>query len=231
MKKACLFIFLLCSSLSVNGYQHLLFYRNGFLPQEKEAIFDSAMKKLGEKSKAQKINIVQPEAKEFVEKYDLKCAPMPFVLVVANNGAITGSFACDWSEEELINAIVSPAMEETLKALQANKLVFILISNKKAEHPDITFKGVEDFVADPKYADATAIVHLDLSDPKEEKLLKQFQIDLSSKKSTVIFLSPPGDSVGKFEGSVTKEELVKSYECASSGCCPGGCCPGGCCPK
>lgn len=226
-------LFLICCSvcvpLSAKNYQYLLFYRNGFLPKEKEAVFDKAISAFGEKAESKKINIVAPEAKELIEKYDLRCAPMPFILVVGNNGAITGSFACDWSEEELKNAMVSPKMEETLKALEENKLVFLLISNPKAEAVEKPFQGVFDFVSDPKFSSAAATVHIDITSLSESALLKQFEVDLSSRENIVIFLAPPGDCVGKFKGNVTKEALLKALEAACSGCCPSGCCSGGCC--
>ena len=45
-------------------------------------------------------------------------------------------------------------------------------------------------------------------------------------------MAPPGTVVGKFDGAVTKNELVAKLASAQSACGPGGKCgPGGCGPK
>ena len=195
-----------------------------------EVVFDEAMKKTGEQSRAIKIDTQNKNEKAFIDKFELGCAPTPFVLVLAPNGAITGGFPVQFSEEDLLNAFASPAIEQTLKALQERKLVFLTIQGAHTAHNNAALAGINDFKSDSRFSSATVVVILDPLDKREEKFLRQLQIDPNVREATTILLAPPGQAVGKFMGPTNKEQLTKALEKAVSGCCPDGCCPGGCCP-
>ena len=93
-------------------------------------------------------------------------------------------------------------------------------------------KGVRNFKADARFAQATDIVMLDPTDTSEASFLKDLQIDPKTEAAVTVFLAPPGAPVGMYEGATSKDELVATLQKASSACAPGGVCgPEGCPPK
>lgn len=212
-------------------YLFVFLYKDAVPASKKmETVFDEALRTIGEKGLSIKIDTQNKSNQFFIDQFDLSCAPIPFVLVLAPNGAITGGFPSSFSEIDLLNAFASPAMEQTLKALQERKMVFLAIQNAKTAHNKEALSGVNDFKSDPRFSKATALVMLDPSDEREAKFIKQLQVDPHMREATTIFLAPPGQTVGKFVGPTTNEQLTKALEKAVSGCCEPGCCPGGCCP-
>ena len=194
--------------------------------------FDTAVAKLGEAVQWIAINRSAPSESEFVEKYGLKAAPMPLVLSFAPNGAIVGGFlGARLTEQQLLDALASPVMQACLKALQDRKLVFLCAQNGTTKSNDTAMKGVNEFKADERFAEATEIVKVDPSDAAEKKFLTQLQIDPKVDQATTVFLAPPGAIVGKFSGATDKLQLVATLQKASSGCGAGGCGPKGCGPK
>jgi hypothetical protein len=75
-------------------------------------------------------------------------------------------------------------------------------------------------------------VAIDPADPAEASFLRDLQVDPRANTSVTVLLAPPGSVVGKFDGAVTKEQLVAKLQTAQSNPCAGGKCgPGGCGPK
>src|SRR3972149_3549031 len=52
-------------------------------------------------------------------------APMPLVLCLAPNGAITGAFTKQFTQDAVDKALVTPAMTAYMKALQDDKIVVV----------------------------------------------------------------------------------------------------------
>jgi hypothetical protein len=173
------------------------------------------------------IRASDPAEKPLIDHWALSRSPMPLVLAVAPNGAVTGGFAIQASEQELAAAIVSPGTAACLRANQAKKLVLLCVHHPRT--PDVP-AGVQAFQTDPEYGPVTEVVHIRADDPAEASLLTQLQIKPAAATQTV-FLAPPGSKVGVYPATVTKQQLVAGLKATQSGCCPGGVCgPGGCCP-
>jgi hypothetical protein len=174
------------------------------------------------------VKATDPAEKALVDRFGVSRAPLPLVLALAPNGAVTGGFPLKLTEQQVAQAFVSPAQAASLKALQARKLVLLCVLPGAGAAPP---QGVRDFVADPQYRTAAEVVTVAAGDPAEATFLKQLQVEAHAAAVTVL-LAPPGPALGTFTGAVTKEQLVEKLKAARSGCCPGGCCPGGCCgPK
>ena len=192
-------------------------------------VFNKTMEKLGEQSKSIKINVNDPSDKFIIEKFNLKRSPMPFVLVLAPNGAVTGGFP-SFTEEQLEGSITSPGAAGCLKALQERKLVLLCLQNGQTVNNEAALKGVIEFKADPRFSNAAEIIAIDPSNEKEQKFLSQLALDTQSIQATTVLISPPAEVVGVYQGPITKNQLVFDLQKAASGCCgPGGCCPGGQC--
>ena len=166
--------------------------------------------------------------KALVDKFGVSRAPLPLVLAVAPNGAITGGFPQKVTEAQLAGAFVGPSMAAGLKALQDRKLVLLCVQSRHQAVP----AGVREFAADDQYKAATVVVTMDPADAAEARHLKDLSVDADRDVPATLLLAPPGHILGKFDATVTRGQLIEKLK-SSQSCCPGGKCgPGGCCgPK
>ena len=194
------------------------------------SVFDKAMAKATDRANAVVVSVTDPAEKKIVEEYDLERAPMPLVLAIAPNGAITGGFPTKFSEQDLLSAFATPATEQCMKLLQDGKLIFLCVQNEQTKMNDEAMQGVKSFVADERFRDAAEIIKLDPTNEAEKSFLKDLQIDAAVKTATTVFLAPPGAPIAIYEGQTTKDQLLAELQKAGS-CGPGGVCgPGGCAP-
>ena len=195
-------------------------------------VFQSAMSKFADRADSVPVNISDPVEKSVVARFGVDRAPLPLVLALAPNGAVTKGFPVKFNEKQLFQAFVSPCTAGCLKGLQARKLVFLCVQSRSSQSPQLSLQqGVADFAADARFAQATEIVAVDPADPAETSFLQELQVDPRTSQTTV-FLAPPGSVVAKFQGPVTKEQLVAKLQAAQSNPCAGGKCgPGGCGPR
>ena len=197
-----------------------------------QQVFHRAMEKVADRANSVEIDITDESEKAIVDKFDVDRAPMPLVLAVAPNGAITGGFPTKFEEQQLLDAFATPCTASCMKSLQDSKLVLVCIQNATTELNDEAMQGVRDLKADSQLGNFTEVVKLDPADPAEAGLLKDLDVSPDTKKATTVFLAPPGVAIGKYEGATTKDEFVEMLQKASSACGPGGTCgPGGCKPK
>jgi len=194
------------------------------------AVLEDMMKEVADKADSVEVNVTASSEKAIVDKFGLDRAPMPLVLAIAPNGAITGGFPTEVDKQKLLDAFASPCTAECMMQLQENKLVFVCVQNGGTKLNDDALKGVREFKADTRFAQATEIVMLDPKDGAEASFLKELQIDATTDTAVTVFLAPPGTPVAMYEGATNKDELVAILEKASSACGPGGCGPGGCGP-
>jgi hypothetical protein len=196
-------------------------------------VYDKAMEKLTDRAQAVGVNITDASESAIVDKFDLSRAPMPLVLAIAPNGAITGGFPTKFEEQQLLDAFATPGTQKVMKSLQDGKLVFVCVQNDKTKSNDAAMQGVRDFKSDARFASATEIITLDPADKKEATFLTDLKVPADTAEAVTVFVAPPGRAIGKFEGATNKDALVELISKASSGCgCgPGGCGSGGCCPK
>jgi hypothetical protein len=194
-------------------------------------VFDTATEKMTDRAHRVAVNIADAAERAIVAKFDLERAPMPLVLAVAPNGAITGGFPGKFEEQQLREAFVSPSTEKCMKSLQDGKLVFLCVQNAKTKSNVAAMKGVGDFKADQRFGHATTVITLDPADKKEARFLADLQVPPETAEAVTVFLAPPGRAVGKYDGATAKQTLVDALGKVNTGCGPGGCGPGGCCPK
>ena len=195
------------------------------------AVLEEVMEEVAEKADSVEVNVTASSEKAIVDKFGLDRAPMPLILAIAPNGAITGGFPTKVEKQKLLDAFASRGTEKCMKQLQDNRLVFLCVQNGNTELNDEALKGVRDFKADARFAQATEIIMLDPTDTAEARFLEDLQVDAKTETAVTIFLAPPGMPVAMYEGATNKDELVATLQKASSACGPGGCGPGGCGPS
>ena len=194
------------------------------------SVLQEAIKEVTDRADSVEVDVTAPSEEGIVKKYDLDRAPMPLILALAPNGAVTGGFPTKVEKEQLLASFASPCTEKCMKQLQENRLVFLCVQNATTESNDAAMEGVRQFKADDRFAQATKIVMLDPADTAEAGFLKDLQIDPKAKAAVTVFLAPPGVPIAMYEGATNKDEIVSTLVNASSACGPGGCGPGGCGP-
>ena len=194
-------------------------------------VFEEATAKVADRAATVSVRVNDPAERGIVKKYDLERAPMPLVLAIAPNGAITGGFPTQFDEQQLLDAFASPGTEKCMKALQDGKLVFLCVQNDSTKSNEDALRGVQDFKSDERYASATEVVVLDPCDTDEASFLGDLKIDPQTTTAVTAFLAPPGTVIAEYQGATTKETLITALQQANTGCGPGGCGPGGCAPK
>ncbi len=220
------------SAAEAGKYLFVFFYRDARDEQTRRMreIFDGAVKKVADRARHIEIDVSDPSERPIVEKFGADRAPMPLVLALAPNGAVTGGFPTTFEEKQIVEAFASPSMEECLKALQERKIVLLCVQNESTALNDAAMLGVRDFKADSRYGQWTEVVTLDPADKAEAKALENLQVDPSTREAVTVFIVPPGSALARFKGGTSKDMLVAALNSASSGCGPGGCGPGGCGP-
>ena len=192
-------------------------------------VFQSAMNEWAKSADSIGIQITDAREKAVVDKFGVSRAPMPLVVALAPNGAVTKGFPVKFSEEQLQEAFVSRSTEKCLKAIQDRRLVLLCIQSQQTQFNQAARQGVDAFKDDARFAKATEIIILNPGDGTEAALLEGLQVDPQTPTAVTVVLAPPGQPIAKFVGAVTKEQIVAKVTSAQSSPCAGGQCgPGGC---
>ncbi len=218
----------LTSARQGQKYLFILFWKeNGPATQAMKQTLDAALSGRGEQATSVAVNTTDSAESGVVAQFGVSRSPMPLVVAVAPNGAITGGFPLKLTEQEVARAFVSPGTAACLKVTQARKLVLLCVQPAGVQELP---PGVREFKADAQYGSATEVVTVRADDPAEAGFLQALKIPSTSSTVTA-FLSPPGSLLGTFDHTVTKQQFVEKLKSAQNSCCPGGKCgPGGCCP-
>lgn len=157
-----------------------------------------------------------PTEKTMVEKFGIARAPMPMVVVVAPNGAVTGLFPRSMTAEQATAAIVPPTMMNCMKQLQDQKLVFVCLTRTdRVEVPE----GVGAIQQLPEFKDRVSLVGLCLDDPSESRFYEQLKLDPSKVDGPyAVLIAPPGALVGHFDPQSTAESIAAAIHKAGK-CC------------
>ncbi len=172
--------------------------------------------------------VENPLVMDTVSKVGNECFPL---IIVDDEIISQGEYP---SREQLANLLgitqsqkptQNTNLQQCIQALQQGKLVFIVMQNSNTKWNEEALEGVNEFVSDPRFSDATKIVQIDPSHPDENELMNELGLDNDVNQATTALLIPPGMLVGVFQGKTSKEMIVSSLQSTLSSC---GCGPGGC---
>lgn len=213
-------------------YAFVVFHRGG----EGAAAVRKAVKKAveGAKGQAETVEVDMADWGNLptVQKYGANRAPMPLVLAVAPNGAVTGGFPEKFEPQALAEAMLGPKGANCMKTLQDGKVVVICVEPAGSKTAEATAKAVAAFKADQRISDFAESVVIDPADQAEQGFLGKLRVDPKSAGTTTLLVTPPGRIVGTYTNAVTTDamfaDLARSM--AGSTCGGGGCGPasGGC---
>ena len=198
-----------------NQYAFIMFYRaNDAATQGMHRTLKSA---LSQRQDAAIIPIQVNDAAErgLVARFDASRTPMPAIVALAPNGAVTGVFPRRVSSAHLTAAITSPGQAQCLKALQDKKIVLLCV---QPEGNNVVPEGVRQFQADELYKDRTEVVNVQANDPAEARFLQQLKLRTDQPTAVTAFMAPPGVMLGTFDANVTHDVLAQKLAAAGK-CC------------
>ncbi|MGA2033781.1 MAG: hypothetical protein ABSG68_16125 [Thermoguttaceae bacterium] len=188
-------------------------------------VFQAALAKLTDAAQSVEIRTEDPAEQPIVARYGVSRAPMPLVLALAPNGAITKGLPTQFDDNQIRQAFVSRGTAGCMKALQDRKFVLLCVRQSSAQGAAAAIPaGVKNFAADPQYAPYTKVEVLNPGDPAETSFLKSLQVDPHTAVAVTLLMVPPGFVAGTFAGDVSKEELVARLKAAQASCGPGCAC-------
>ncbi|MFC1835245.1 hypothetical protein ACFL2Q_11000 [Thermodesulfobacteriota bacterium] len=212
-------------------YLFVFFYKND--DQQTRAlggVFNKATSRVADRADPVAVMTTNPAERGIVTKFGVDRAPMPLVLVLAPNGAITGSFNTSFTEDQLVGALVGPAEAKVLKSLQQGRLVLVCAQNDRTRFNVEAMRGVSEFKADQRYSGATDVVVVDPVRTDSRPFLTKLGARFPMNQAATFFLAPPGSLIGQFQGPINKNQLVATVTSAVSGCGTS-CKPGSCSVK
>jgi hypothetical protein len=162
------------------------------------------------------IQVTNPAEKPVVDAFKVGRAPMPLVVAIAPNGAVTGIFQRKLEDRFLDEALVTPGMAHCMKTMQEGKLVLLCVDSSRAAPVPA---AVGDFKVDPAFKDRLIVISLVTNEANEERFLKTLEIDPARfKGSTMVLMAPPGTIIGKYAATATKDKLAADLHAAGK-CC------------
>ena len=215
----------LASAAQQGRYSFVFFWKeNDAQTQQMHRVFQSGTARMADAADALNVSVTDPREQPMVEKFGVDRAPMPLVLAVAPNGAVTKAWPAQFSEQQLQEGIVSLGTAQCMKALQDNKIVLLCIQNAQTAYSNAAWQVAQEFKADPRFTTATETIALDPADPREAALLHDLEVSSATPEAVTVVLAPPGRPIARFVGVVSKDEIVAKFTAAQSECCPGGQC-------
>ncbi len=161
------------------------------------------------------VNVTDQAESELVSRFDAGRLPLPAVVAVAPNGAVSGVFPQKLKPIQVHNAIVSPIQAECIKALQDKKIVLLCAQPDSGAYVP---KGVQEFQKDPEFSQRTHVVNVRASNPAEAKFLKLFKVSSSVSSPVTVFMAPPGKLLGVYRTDVSNKTLTETIVAAGA-CC------------
>ena len=197
-------------------FKFILFWKeNNAATQGMTSALKTAVANRSQRAEWTSVNINDSANRAVVERYHVERAPMPMVLCVAPNGAITGGMR-QVTDEGIERTLVTPAMADATKALQDKKIVVIHVTQDAQQQLPA---GAAEFVADPAFNARTVTVNVVVGDPVESRFVTEMEIKAGDvADSMVVVLAPPGVLVGKFPANTTGSQIAAALHAAGK-CC------------
>lgn len=205
--------------LSAQEQKHtfLLFYRaDNQVTRAVAQRLQLALAQRGDEAALCYVSVTAPAEQAIVKQFGVARAPLPLVVAVAPNGAVTAVLSQKMTDEQISSAFVTAGMADCMKAMQERKLVLVCVQpSARSPLP----ASVLDFQSDPEFKNRIHVIAVRSDDETEEMFMKQMSIEPgASNSTTVVFLAPPAVLVGKFDSKATKAEMAAALQAAGK-CC------------
>jgi len=212
------------SQASANGQSvFLVVTENGAADVDKAMNVARQASSAVDHSTVMELNRSDASNSELVAKWGISAAPLPLILVIAQNGVLAGGLLLQQATPaNLASLVPSPKKAEVIKTLSEGKSVFLVVSSKTmTEKSDIVNTCQQACIEMEQNA---KIIEIDLNDPKEKDFLTSLKIPSNITKPQTYVLNSKGQVTGTFDGAVNAQNLVATAKkvAKTGGCCPGG---------
>ena len=188
--------------------------------EEAEGVVRDAVRKAGNAVMV-RLDRRASENASLVSRYRLSGPQIPFVLVIAPNGAIAGGIlANELTVDRLVGMIPTRCEAEIMKAVQAGQGVLVLAARRGVAGTDDVLDSCER--ARTLSGGKLAVVRLDLDDATEQRFITRNWADASPETPVTVVFNNRGQGTGVFVGPVEPSALVSASAKTAGGCCPGG---------
>ncbi len=161
--------------------------------------------------------------KSLVARFQLDRLPMPLILALAPNGAVTAGFPANMANSTTVSqAFVSKVEMEVLVRLQQGKLILLCVQNASSEKREEAMAGIKEYIADPTIASLTEIITVDPKESSEGAFFEKLRVTPDNQAQTVMLI-PPGTIAGMFKGAVSALDLKSAFQAATRPTCGSGC--------
>jgi hypothetical protein len=196
-------------------YTFIMFFRqDDRATRAMEQTISSELSSRGNRAKWLKVQVNNPAEKHLVSRFDATRLPMPTVMAVAPNGAVTGVYPLKVKAAEIDRSILTPQYAGIIKALQDQKVVLVCIQPAQG---GFVPRGVKELEADTNFQGHTYRIAVKADDPAERRFFEQVRVKNDIRSPVVVVFAPPGAFLGKFTANVTKKELAATLH-KSGGC-------------
>jgi len=175
--------------------------------------------------KAKKTSIIKIDRDDkaneaIITKYRLAGVPVPLILVLAPNGAVSGSLSKqDASVDKLLAFLPTPKQAEVLQGFENGKAAMIICSKKSLKDKDNLSSECDKAI---KGLDNKALkVIVDVENKEEKNFLDLIKPDLT--KTTILIFNGKGQYTSTLEANASSDDIIKAVnKKMGGGCCPGG---------
>ena len=208
------------ASSSHGKYTYVMFSRQDDSPTRKmsSTIERQVLRKSEETSWVQ-VNVTDRSAAEIVRKYDASRLPMPTVMGVAPNGAITGVYQLKVTPQQLDSAILTPGYSRMVKKLQEQKIAVVCLQPARG---GFVPAGVTQLEANSHLKNQVVRVSASANDASEIRFFERMRVPADIQEPAVLLFAPPGIFLGRFDADVSGQQLAdaihKSGKCSCRHC-------------
>jgi hypothetical protein len=198
-------------------FKFILFYKeNNPATQAMADALKRGVEQRSQRAEWVAVNVTDPAQQPVVDRFRVARAPMPMVLCLAPNGAITGGITKQLTDQAIEDALVTPGMAEAARVLQDKKILIVHVKRD----PQLPIPaGVAQFMAHPDFSARVGAVNVLADDPAEARFVKEMEIKSGDvTDSLVVVLAPPGVFVGKFPANATANQVATALHAAGK-CC------------
>jgi hypothetical protein len=214
-------------------YVFVTFYKSGDAASTKMlADVKKIQAKLSKKASFTTASVGDPSHQALIKRYGVDRSPIPLMIVLAPNGAVTAGFPTAIKKTDFSSVFVSRGKADVLKALQDKKMAVLCLQNSKTKYNKQSLAAAKGLETNQQFSGLVRIVRIDPAARSESSFLRGLKVKTTSKEAQIVVVASLGSVLGKFSGAVTTAKVVdglnKSLGGGGSNCGPsGGCAPGG----
>ncbi len=157
-----------------------------------------------------------------VKRYRLQSAPLPLILVIAQNGVAVGaSRAGKGSIERLVSLVPTPKKADMILAFEMRKTAVVVFSRPKMKEQSPLFQNLTTVTREMK--DKVHLVLVNLDDKAEKKFIDEWKIPMASLRPTIVVMNAKGQTLDRLVGLQTAEKIVQTCKKRAPCCDDPGC--------